>query len=203
MKEVLWVRRGGVLVVALAALTLGAAALGLAACGGDDESEADGSPAVEAPAEATEAMPEEEPTAAEEAAGDSGEIDACGLLTKEEVEAALGASVGDPVPDPSPPPFYGCSYEAPSPGFEQVSYYVIIWDDEEAALASFQQDIDINDYPEVSGIGDRAYDARPAFGLTVFKGKYELSLDIFSDIEDEAEWAAIKDLAAKAVDRLP
>ena len=53
----------------------------------------------------------------------------------------------------------------------------------------------------MEGIGDRAYDSRPIGDITVLKGKYELSIDVSASGQDEFEVA--KELAAKAVDRLP
>jgi len=190
-------------------LTVGVLALsmllfGLAACGGDDESE---EPAEATQAPAAEGVATEEPdTVAEPQATDvpegeeaSSSIDACALVIKEEAEAALGASVSEPTREDTPP-IAACSYETAD--FDSVSVSVLTYDDSDQAEEGFQMAIDINDYPEVPGIGDRAYDARPGFGLTVLKGRYELEVDVSLE-GGEADFEAAKELAATAVERLP
>ena len=186
------------------ALALSVLLFGLAACGGDDESE-EPPAATERPAAEGVATEEPETVAEPQATGESeGEeasssIDACALVTKEEAEAVLGASVGDAQREDTPP-VTACTYETAD--FDSVSVSVLTYEDSDQAEEGFQMAIDINDFPEVPGIGDRAYDARPAFGLTVLKGRYELEVDVSLE-GDEAEFVAAKDLAATAVERLP
>ena len=184
-------------------LALSTLLFGLAACGGDDESEAPPAATVRPAAEGV--ATEEPDTIAEPQATEvpdeeaSSSLDACALVTREEAEAVLGASVGEPAREDTPP-IAACTYETPD--FDSVSVSVLTYDDSDQAEEGFQMAIDINDFPEVPGIGDRAYDARPAFGLTVLKGRYELEVDVSLE-GDEAEFEAAKDLAATAVERLP
>ena len=205
---------------ALAALFLLALSglLLLAACGGDDEDESTGTPSgtrapaatqtttgTQAPAGTQSAEATESPaaeatqtaTAAPQASG--GEIDPCALVTKEEAEAIIGESLGDPL-ETITELLASCLYSTPD--FDSVNVDVLIYDDEDQAEGGFELALDINDYPEVEGIGDRAYDSRPIGDITVLKGKYELSVDVSVE-GGEADFETAKDVAAKAVDRLP
>ena len=167
----------------------------LAACGGDNE-ESTGTPSgTQAPA-AT-GSPAAEETSAPQASG--GEIDPCALVTKEEAEAIVGESLDEPVVTITEL-LASCLYSTPD--FDSVSVDVLIYDREDDAKSGFQLAIDINDYPEVEGIGDQAYDSRPIGDITVLKGKYELSVDVSVEGGD-ADFETAKDVAAKAVDRLP
>jgi hypothetical protein len=176
----------------------------LAACGGDDEESTPPSGGTRTPVstataaatQTTAAGARETATAAPQASG--GEIDSCALVTKEEVEAIIGQPVGDPVVTTTEL-LASCFYTTSD--LDGVSLAVVTYEDEQAAESGFQLAIDINDYPEVEGIGDRAFDSRPIGDITVLKGKYELSIDVFASGQDEFEIA--KDLAANAADRLP
>lgn len=128
-----------------------------------------------------------------------GGINACELITKEEAEAALASPVGDPIEEIYPP-IYGCRYE--STGFNYVSVSVIAYEDAKQAEVAFQVAIDINSYTEVSGIGDRA-SRGIIYDISVLKGKYELSIDLSNDEDDEIQFEKAKTLAALVVDRLP
>ena len=183
----------------------------LAACGGDDEEStpsATGTPAAAAtqtPA-GTSAAEETQTPAGEETQisgatpePSAGEIDPCALVTKEEAEAIVGESLGDPLVTITEL-LATCLYSTLD--FDSVYVGVLIYDSEDNAEGGFEVALDINDYPEVEGIGDRAYDSRPLGDITVLKGKYELSVDV--SVEDtDADFETAKDVAAKAVDRLP
>jgi hypothetical protein len=127
-------------------------------------------------------------------------INACALVTKEEAEAAVGSPVGDPVEDDYPPQ-YGCKYSTSS--LDQVSIDLIVYDDAQQANDAFQMEIDINSYEEVSGIGDRALRPSPIMDITVIKGKYEMSVDVLNDSDDEVQYEKAKELAIIALGRLP
>ncbi|MDO8614846.1 MAG: hypothetical protein Q7T33_03795 [Dehalococcoidia bacterium] len=193
-----WVIMSAAVVTVLVMLALAAA------CGGDDEEAETGGDGPE-PTTTREAGPtgaERTAAATAEPPGNGGSaaaIDACALITREEVEAAVGKSVGDGESQNTPPVF-GCTYR--SADFDLVHVAVVVWDSAEQAGDVFQLAIDNNDYPEIEGIGDRAYDARPLFGITVLNGKYEVSVDVISG-GDEDEFELAKDLVKKAVDRLP
>ena len=166
----------------------------LAACGGDDE---EGGPSTEetrtpaATASAGETQATAEPAA--------GELDPCALVTKAEAEAIVGESLGDPVVTITEL-LVSCLYSTPD--FDSVNVDVLIYDNKDDAESGFQLALDINDYPEIEGIGDRAYDSRPIGDITVLKGKYELSVDVSVE-GGEADFETAKDVAAKAADRLP
>jgi len=182
----------------------------LAACGGGENKEATGTPSgtrapaatqtttgTQSPAETTSPAAEETATAAPQASG--GEIDPCALVTKAEAEAIVGESLGDPVVTITEL-LVSCLYSTPD--FDSVNVDVLIYDDEDQAEGGFELALDINDYPEIEGIGDRAYDSRPIGDITVLKGKYELSVDVSVE-GGEADFETAKDVAAKAADRLP
>ena len=192
------------LLLALAGLLL------LAACGGDDE-EATGTPGgTQAPAVtptaagttvgATEtAVAEATQTATTAPQASGGDIDPCALVTKDEAEAIIGESLGDPLVTITEL-LVSCLYSTPD--FDSVNVDVLIYDDEDQAEGGFELALDINDYPEIEGIGERAYDSRPIGDITVLNGKYELSVDV-SVGDGEADFETAKDVAAKAVGRLP
>ena len=205
---------------ALAALFLLAISslLLLAACGGGDNKEATGTPSgtrapaatqtttgTQAPAGTPSAGATQTPAAAATQAAtpapqaSGGEIDPCALVTKAEAEAIVGESLGDPVVT-NTQMLTSCIYSTPN--FDSVGVDVLTYNNEDDAKSGFQLAIDINNYPKIDGIGDGAYDSRPIGDITVRKGKYELSVDVNTD-DAEADFQTAKDLAAKAVDRLP
>jgi len=195
--------RGIKLVVGILALSV--LVVGLAvACGGDGETE---EPSTVAPPQAIQESPTEEPEATSEGQATeeseeeevAGGLDACELVTREEAEAVLGAPVGEPTRE-DVPPISACSYDTAD--FDSVSVAVVTFEDADQAEEVLQMAIDINDYPEISGLGDGAYDSRPIYDVTVRKGRYELSLDVSLEGGD-ADFEAAKGLAATAVDRLP
>jgi hypothetical protein len=193
---------------ALSFLTVSSLLL-LAACGGDDD-ESTGTPSgTRAPAATqtttgTQAPSETESPAAEETAtaapqASAGEIDPCALVTKEEAEAIIGESLDDPLVTITEL-LASCLYSTPD--FQSVNVDVLIYDSEDNAEGGFELALDINDYPEVEGIGERAYDSRPIGDITALEGRYELSVDV-SVQGDDTDFETAKDVAAKAVDRLP
>jgi hypothetical protein len=186
----------------------------LAACGGGDDEEPTGTrtPAATQTAAGTQkpaetASPEAEETAtaeAEETATpapqtSNGKIDPCALITKDEAEAVIGESVDEPLVTITEI-LAACLYSTPD--FRTVNVDVLIYDNADDAESGFQLAVDINDYPAIEGIGDRAYDSRPIGDVTVLIGKYELSVDVGVDDAD-ADFETAKELAAQAVDRLP
>lgn len=125
------------------------------------------------------------------------QVDACQLLTKQEIEAALGKSVGEPVPETTPPVF-GCRWAAP--GFDGVGVSVLVFSSPTEALAGFEMALKINNYDQIAGVGDRAYTS-PIYEITVLKSRFELSVDVTLSGADRL--AIAKRLAEKAVGRLP
>jgi hypothetical protein len=178
------------------------AAVVFAACGGDDDDAGDAG-GNETPAATEDNGGGSETSAAtDDGASDAGggeAIDACELVTQDEAEGALGASVGEGERQDIPP-FYGCSYETDS--VDQLTVSVVVFPSSDDAEAAYELVIDMNDYPTIDGLGDRAYDTQPIGDVTVQKGKYELSVDILTE-DNEADFAAAKDLAKTALGRLP
>jgi hypothetical protein len=180
----------------------------LAACGGDDESTATPggtrTPAATAAATGTRtaaatSSPRATQAATATAQASTGEIDPCALVTKAEAEAIVGESLDEPVVTITQM-LAGCLYSTSD--LESVNVDVLTYDSEDDAESGFQLAIDISNYPEVEGIGDRAYDSRPIGDIRVLKGKYELSVDVNVEGGD-ADFETAKEVAAKAVDRLP
>ena len=66
----------------------------------------------------------------------------------------------------------------------------------------YEMALEINDYPEIDGLGERAYDSRPIGGVNVLQGRYELSVDVSAERSD-ADFDMAAGLAERAVDRLP
>lgn len=186
----------------LIAAAVAVLALLATACGGDDDDSADGDNAATATADAGgdgDGDETSEPTAGSDGDDDAGSadaVDACSLITIDEAEAALGATVGEGTGIDTPP-VYGCTYEAEA--FAQVSVNVVVFDDAAQAEDIYQLAIDNNDYPEIEGIGDRAYFAL-GFGVAAQQGRYEVNVDVIGPDDDQA---LEEELAQKALDRLP
>lgn len=182
-------------------LTVLIATVAFAACGGDDDDAGDAGGNETPTATQDNGGGSETSAATDDGASDAGgeAINTCELVTQDEAEGALGASVGEGTRQDIPP-FYGCSYETDS--FDQLSVSVVVFPSSDDAEAAYELVIDMNDYPTIDGLGDRAYDTQPIGDVTVQKGKYELSVDILTE-DDEADFAAAKDLAKTALGRLP
>ena len=183
-----------------------------AACGGDDE-ESTPSTQVVGTAAATSAATStrtatgtpaaeatQTPGATAEPSGAA--IDPCSLLTKAEVEAAIGASVTEPEPEAAAN-LVACSYNDPeTPIFSLVSVTVFIGGDANEASDVYELTKDnAADAETVGGIGNDAFWDSVLNGLEVLEGKYDVRIDVSPDGGDEL--AIAKDLAAKVVDRLP
>lgn len=181
----------------------------LVACGGGAPRVGEGTPAVtlqaqlptEVAAPGATQEPAEVPGAGQEAGVPSGSgLDACTLVTKEEAEAALGKQVDEPTQE-TVPMMYACTYEAAD--FDRVDVLVVEYNDEQEAAASFQMELDINDYEEISGVGDRALRPWPIMDITVLSGQYEVSIDISDGSEAAVQLEKARNLAEKALGRLP
>jgi hypothetical protein len=197
---------------ALFFLTLSGLVL-LAACGGDDEEESTATPSgtgapaatqtttgTQAPAETASPAAEETATTAPQASG--GEIDPCALLTKAEVEAAIGASVTEPEAE-QVANLVACSYNDPeTPIFSLVSVTVFIGENADQASDVYELTKDnAADAQSVGGIGNDAFWDSVLNGLEILEGKYDIRVDVSPDGWDAR--AVAEDLAAKVVDRLP
>ena len=171
----------------------------LAACnggGGGEESTGDQTTPTEletqAPAET------EEPE--EEVAG--GDIDPCALVTKEEVETAIGVSVTEPVRE-DVANLFTCSYkDLETSIYEVVGVSVFVAEREDDARDLYEMaKNNAADAETVAGIGDEASWDSILNGLEVLKGKYNIRIDVSPDGWDTL--AIAKELAAKALGRLP
>lgn len=124
----------------------------------------------------------------------------CALITKEEAEAALGTPVSDPV-EQNFPPVFSCRYND-TENIYLVDVTVVEFSDAAEAQDVFQMAVDLNQYPVVSGFGDRAY-LSTIYDIVVDKGKYELSVSVSSSEEDDVQLEKAKALAMSALARLP
>jgi hypothetical protein len=164
----------------ISASVLAAGCLALAGCGGREPA------ASPRPTQAASSAPA--PAAA---------IDACTLLEKQEVDAAVGKPVAAPSPE-NLPPVYGCRW--PASDLDGIRVSVIAYDNAAQALAAHEMAIKINDYEQVAGVGERAYSS-PFNEVTALAGRYELSVDVTLSQADRP--AIAKALAQKALARLP
>jgi hypothetical protein len=155
-----------------------------AGCGAAD----DDRPAAKAPAAAKTSMPAAPP------------VDACALLTRAEAEAALGKSTGEPIRSDVAPVF-SCSYVTPD-RVNNVSVNVMSYGDARQAHDSFQMAVKVNNYEEISGLGDRAYKS-VVHDVVVLKGRYEVSLDVTLPLEKDEQIAKARELAGRVLPRLP
>jgi hypothetical protein len=190
--------------VALLCLLM-ALALAFAACGGDDDDDtADNAGGTTATADAgdgdddagDETAEPTKDTGDDDDGSSAGAVDACSLVARDEAEAALGAQVGEGEPEDFPPVF-SCRYE--TDGFDFMSVSVLVYPDSETARGGYQLAIDINDYPEIEGLGDGAYFAL-GFGVTALQDKYEVTIDVLGPDDDQP---LEEDLVRKALERLP
>jgi hypothetical protein len=180
----------------------------VAACGAGDGSSADVSPSLQqtqSPAE--NAGPDQAQELAEGPGATeavdvpvSGGLDACTLVTKAEAEGVLGKPVGEPLREEYPS-FYSCKYEAADR--DNVTVSVLEFPDAQQAADAYQMEIDINSYPEVSGIGDRALRPWPFMDISVLSSKYDLSIDVVNGSDEMPQFEAARGLAQKALGRLP
>lgn len=134
------------------------------------------------------------------AASESGAIDACALLTQADAENALGKSTGPAIPSDLPP-VYSCSYETSD--FDVVEIVVVVYNDAAQAQAGYAMAIEINGYPELNGIGERAYNAQPFFDVNFLSGNLEVSIDILDSSNNETQLQKATELAQIVFSRLP
>ncbi len=124
-------------------------------------------------------------------------IDACSLVTKAEVEAA----VGRPVPEPKKQQagnVAACSYMDPQTGMVIVVFEVFAGNDAAQARDVFKQrSQSAAPVQSVSGLGDDARWNMVSKALNVLKGKYVVSVATPRGLD------AAKKLAASALRRLP
>ena len=164
----------------------------------EQETQAPAEEETQAPAEQETQAPAETEEPEEEVAG--GEVDPCALVTKEEVETAIGVSVTEPALEVIDQ-FASCYFNDPeTPIFHTVSVNVLTLEDEDQAMDIFE--VGRENFETVTGIGEDAYWAEAPFSsLEILQGKYNVSIDVSPDGWDAL--AVAKELAAKALGRLP
>jgi hypothetical protein len=140
------------------------------------------------------------------AAPASAQTKACTLLTKAEVEAAIGRKVTAPLEEQLPQ-LSGCRFGDPDaplmngrPLFAHFTVNVLTFDSPAAADQVFEMGKrNAAAAQAVTGLGDEAFWDDILHTLWVRKGKYELELDV---PKDSGGVTAAKALAAKALARL-
>jgi hypothetical protein len=131
----------------------------------------------------------------------SADIDACALVTQDEVESIVGMPVGAPEPEDAPPPFFSCRYEDDEI-LPVVKVSIIASESADDAVSLFELGAD--QYPAVEGLGDRAYRSQPIDEITVLAGRYELSVGLyFVSEDDDAEFEMAREIAELVLPRLP
>ena len=191
-------RYSGRLLLALCGLFL------LAACAGGSPTQ---QPTPKGPAQQLpQATPTAPPATATSLAPSSGAtLNACSLLTKQEVEAAIAKPVLDPQPDKvSVPQAAGCTFGDPeAPLFGLVGISVISGPDVSAAKFSYELGKgNAGSAQTVTGLGDDAYWAEALNDLGVLKGKYDITIGVTAGAKQDRQSIA-KGLASKAISRLP
>jgi hypothetical protein len=189
------------LIVAVGAVMSLAAAVSMAACGGGSGSKS----ATAAPSgdSTTSVSPTTAAGAPTPPQASSGEIDACALVSKSDVEAAIGKTVLDPKPQQFPG-LASCDFNDPSaPVFRLAGVNVVT----EANASDAQSLFDFgksnaNDPQKVDGVGEDAYWDATLNTLDTVQGKYEISIDVAPD-EGVDTLTAAKAIAAKVLANLP
>lgn len=174
----------------------------VAACGGGDDGNGDqaASPTATGGGDGNDGGPTSPGDGNGGGGGDGivGDVDACALVTTDEVSAALGETVAEGI-GTSQSPFATCTWEAESGNFIDVMVYSASRDEVEAYF-----EISREDFEEIDGIGEAAYWAgSPFLQIEVLQGTYDVAISVgVYEPDFDARRVAI-DLAGKAIDRIP
>jgi hypothetical protein len=190
------------LIIAIGIVISLAAAASMAACGGGSGSK---SPTAAAPSSdsTASASPTIAAAATTPSQAASGDLDACDLVSKADVEAAIGKTVLDPKPQQFPG-LASCDFNDPtSPVFRLAGVNVVT----EASSSDAQSLFDFgksnaNDPQKVDGVGEDAYWDATLNTLDTVQGKYEITIDVAPD-EGVDTLTAAKAIAAKVLANLP
>ena len=169
---------------------LGACVL-LAACGGSNETTGS---ATASPTQSTAA------TGANSSATRPPAVtpDPCSLLTKAEVEAALGAPISEPTQSGIGTPNVICDFR----GQAQTGVLLLVNNGSTSAGAKRIFDASRRDtYPEVAGLGESAYWQENSGGIHVLKGSFVVNLDVRPPAGKD-RLAFARELATKVLVRL-
>lgn len=131
-------------------------------------------------------------------------LDVCSLLTKQEVEAAIGMAVLEPRPEVVDT-FFSCGYQDPDdPDHGLVSVSTIVGADREEAEFSYEvgKKNNASISQTVDGVGEDAYWLEVFGDLNILKGNYDITIGVASEAGEDRISIA-KDLAEKVLSRLP
>ncbi|MBI2953355.1 MAG: hypothetical protein HYY30_03510 [Chloroflexi bacterium] len=133
----------------------------------------------------------------------SAALDACSLLTREEVEAVIGKKV-DPVKTTSgDATLIGCSYQDPARKPQWFVGLTILATTPGQAKGTYEmQKTAAVDKKTIGGLGDDAYWNETFDTLGVLKDEYDISLALTADATNDNSKAA-QALALRVLDRLP
>ena len=189
-----------------ASILVPGALLLLAACGGGGSNgQKSGSTTAPPTKAATSAVATgvSSPRAAASTQASTGEIDVCALVTKAEVEAAVGTTVLDPQPKHFPNYAY-CDFNDPAAsGLRLVTASVVTGSSASDARDAFDMSKrNASDPQPVAGLGEDAFWDETLGTLNVVKGTYEVSVDV-APIDNLDRLAAAKAVAAKVLGKLP
>lgn len=187
-----------IVAVALTAGTLLAAACGGGDNGGDDG--ADASPAATATLDAEPTSADAEDTPASDPAI---ELNACDLVSEQDIEAAIGAPVGEGTPEQAAN-LFTCSYADPEfPAFSIAGVAVLVADNNDDAKEIYElAKSNAAGVQEVNGVGEAAYWDDVLASMQIVDGRYEVSVDVASE-EGRDQVGAATTIAQKALAALP
>lgn len=155
-----------------------------------------------APAASTPAAP---PTsaAAKATAPASALLDACVLLTKDDVQSAIGKPVKSVKEDADSATATSCGYkDAATQSYRLVS--LVIYPSTNAQAKGVHESTRTKNRPQVAvaNLGDDAYWDMSLGTLDVLKGKYSIGLFVAGDAAND-QVAAARSMASKLLSRLP
>ena len=135
------------------------------------------------------------------------ELDVCSLISKAEVDGILGQTTGDPVFNSMGDAGAAAGLTGGDCRFEAtgvtpvVSISVLAWRDQDDAESSFSA---FTAAEEIEGLGDRAVNTQPVGDVSVLRGRYEISVDLyFVDEDDSVELGMAREIAEIVLSRLP
>ena len=177
-----------------------------AACGGGDDGNGDNSaePAATQPvADEPTNVPTDDASPTSAAPPEEAELDVCGLVTKAEVEAALGVPVLDGEPQQAAN-LFTCSFNDPeAPIFTAAGVAVFVAENDDDANEVYElAKSNAAEVQEVDGLGEAAYWDATLNTMQILQGRYEISIDVAAD-DGLDQLAAAKAIAAQALSRLP
>ena len=187
----------------IVALLAAVAALSIA-CGGDS---GDGTTANSDPTEAprsTNPAPTAAATSRPASSQSGAQLDACALLTKAEVEAAVGASVLDPESEVEVPgKIVHCDFNSPRFPTLQVVRVTLFFGSDAEAKSFFDPP---PDDMEIRNLGDDASWNQLLGTLTVLKGRYVVGVQATTAggaVANDKRLTVAQALAPKAVAKAP